>query len=130
MPAAEAARVLAGRFGVSVRQARRYADRAGASTERAAFAFLLDDGEAVTRVVASVREALARRPDGLRAAADAPLPLPAVRWSSLREVARRAGLELGPLGSFPEPRPGSRAIRSVADVIGGAGRQDLRAPRS
>src|SRR5436305_1636738 len=31
MPAAEAARVLAGRFGVSVRQARRYADRAQAS---------------------------------------------------------------------------------------------------
>jgi hypothetical protein len=31
VPAAEAARVLAGRFGVSVRQARRYADRAGAS---------------------------------------------------------------------------------------------------
>src|SRR5258708_20123728 len=29
VPAAEAARVLAGRFGVSVRQARRYADRAG-----------------------------------------------------------------------------------------------------
>jgi hypothetical protein len=31
VPAAEAARVLAGRFGVSVRQARRYADQAGAS---------------------------------------------------------------------------------------------------
>ena len=31
MPAAEAARVLAGRFGVSARQARRYADRARAS---------------------------------------------------------------------------------------------------
>jgi hypothetical protein len=31
VPAAEAARVLAGRFGISVRQARRYADRAGAS---------------------------------------------------------------------------------------------------
>ena len=31
VPAAEAARVLAGRFGVSVRQARRYADRARAS---------------------------------------------------------------------------------------------------
>src|SRR5271169_5780522 len=30
VPAAEAARVLAGRFGVSVRQARRYADQAGA----------------------------------------------------------------------------------------------------
>ena len=31
MPAAEAARVLAARFGVSARQARRYADRARAS---------------------------------------------------------------------------------------------------
>jgi hypothetical protein len=31
VPAAEAARVLAGRFGVSARQARRYADQAGAS---------------------------------------------------------------------------------------------------
>jgi hypothetical protein len=31
VPAAEAARVLAGRFGVSVRQARRYADQARAS---------------------------------------------------------------------------------------------------
>ena len=31
MPAAEAARMLAGRFGVSVRQARRYAGQAGAS---------------------------------------------------------------------------------------------------
>jgi hypothetical protein len=31
MPAAEAARVLAGRFAVSVRQARRYADQAGAA---------------------------------------------------------------------------------------------------
>ena len=31
MPAAEAARVLAGRFGVSARQARRYADQARAS---------------------------------------------------------------------------------------------------
>src|SRR5260221_14611727 len=31
VPAAEAARVLAGRFGVSVRQARRDADRAGAA---------------------------------------------------------------------------------------------------
>ena len=31
MPAAEAARVLAARFGVSERQARRYADQAGAS---------------------------------------------------------------------------------------------------
>jgi len=31
VPAAEAARVLAGRFGVSARQARRYADRARAS---------------------------------------------------------------------------------------------------
>jgi hypothetical protein len=31
VPAAEAARVLAGRFGVSVRQARRYAGQAGAS---------------------------------------------------------------------------------------------------
>ena len=31
MPAAEAAQVLAGRFGVSARQARRYADQAGAS---------------------------------------------------------------------------------------------------
>lgn len=31
MPAAEAARVLAGRFGCSVRQARRYADQAAAS---------------------------------------------------------------------------------------------------
>ena len=31
VPAAEAARVLAGRFGVSARQARRYADQARAS---------------------------------------------------------------------------------------------------
>ncbi len=31
VPAADAARVLAGRFGCSVRQARRYADRAAAS---------------------------------------------------------------------------------------------------
>jgi len=31
LPAAEAARVLAGRFGCSVRQARRYADQAAAS---------------------------------------------------------------------------------------------------
>jgi hypothetical protein len=31
MPAAEAARVLAGRFAVSVRQARRYVDQAGAA---------------------------------------------------------------------------------------------------
>jgi len=31
VPAAEAARVLAGRFGCSVRQARRYVDQAGAS---------------------------------------------------------------------------------------------------
>jgi hypothetical protein len=106
------------------------ADRSGATAERAAFAFLLDDGEAVTRVVASVREALTRGPAPLRAVAAEPLPLPAVRWSSVREVARRAGLEIGSLASFPEPRPGRQQIRSVADVIAGAGHQDLRAPRS
>ena len=37
VPAAEAARVLAGRFGVSVRQARRYADQARASVIMPAF---------------------------------------------------------------------------------------------
>jgi DNA/RNA endonuclease G (NUC1) len=108
------------------------AARTGATPERAAFAFLLDDGDAVSTIVAAVREALARHRAIAAGEAEAPspLPLPAVRWSSLREVARRAGLELGNLHAFPEPRAQGQPIASVHDVRAGAGRQDLLAPRS
>ena len=56
VPAAEAARVLAGRFGCSVRQARRYVDAAAKGRVRAPEATVVFTVKVPGRLAAAVRE--------------------------------------------------------------------------